>query len=209
MQLLSQKRLLVVPNPFAAPLDRNGRPAAAVQYDPDHVARGSVVYIGAERKQKLIEQRPEIGATWSPTGNQQDKYEVWFEFDLNASEVVDSQYHRQRILDGELLAADLETAKHVGIKAEEFRPPVQLLEEAKAGAVKAWKDQHGEAPKGVDSWTDKGNEKEPKTPLLANWPVAAPRPEVAPLAAKGAPAAGSDAPKADKKAPRGAGGDAL
>ncbi|MEJ7728214.1 MAG: hypothetical protein WKG00_03280 [Polyangiaceae bacterium] len=212
MQLLSKKPLKVVANPFAAPLDRHGRPAAAVQYDPEHIGPGQVIYIGAARTQELIRARPEIGATWKPTGNQGAKYDVRFMFDLEPLEVVDSQYHRDRILGGELLAADPATAKRVGLKA--FEEPSVLLEEAKTAAVEAWKAQHDELPD-VEAWHFAGTKEEPVTPQLAGWP------RLQNATAPAAPAASHPAPEAlpaqagfpkarNDKAPKGgAGGDAL
>jgi hypothetical protein len=142
--LMSDKPLLVVPNPFCVPLDRRGRPCGLVQYDPEHVS-GPPRYIGGDLDVKVIERRE---LTFRTKDHRKSKLDVMAMFDVAPLQIVDSAYHRQMVKDGGLVAADESTAKRCGV---EFASPPSVIEKARAAAVAAWVAQHGEEP-AQDAW---------------------------------------------------------
>lgn len=142
--LVSRKHLTVVVNPFAAPLDHEGRPCTIAQYDPEHAARYTL--IGCERRERIIEKRK---------GDRRgDRTDVTWAYDLTPANIEDTNYHRGLIRDGVLLAVDESTAKRAGFKA--LAPWADALKVAKAKAIAAWsKDHDGEAPP-VNDWIING-----------------------------------------------------
>lgn len=174
--LLSKRFLRVMPNPFAAPLDHEGRPCAAVQYDPQH--SHFVRHIGAQRVETITEKRK----------GRPDKIVVTWTFDVSPVDIEDTQFHRDRIASGELLAADAETSKRVGLKIH--ADPLERLRVACAERLTEWvRDHETGLPESLSRWF--GGE----SPLIANWPappgsaLAKEREERAAKAAKAAPIA--------------------
>jgi hypothetical protein len=134
--LVSKKFLRVVPNPFAAPLDHEGRPCGAVQYDPEHSR--FVRYIGATRADEVLEKRP-------ANDLRGHRVDVRWVFDLAPVDIEDTNYHRGMIASGELFAADESTAKRGGLKV--LAPFADALRVARSKAIDAWtKDHDGDAP---------------------------------------------------------------
>jgi hypothetical protein len=149
--ILSRKHLRVVPNPFAAPLDHDGRPCAVVQYDPEHAARYTL--IGVERRERVLEKR-------APGSAQQTRVDVTWAYSLEPVTIEDTGYHRALILEGSLLAADEGTAKRAGLKM--LAPWADAIRMARAKAIDVWAKAHdGDAPP-VGDW------------MIAGLPVSAP-----------------------------------
>jgi hypothetical protein len=63
-------------------------------------------------------------------------------------DIPDSPYHRERVRDGSLFAADAQTARACGIP---FVPSTQVCEMAKARACEKYRAQTGQLP----SWARK------------------------------------------------------
>lgn len=180
---LSDKPLMVVVNPFSAPLDAHGRPSGSVMFDPEHSGGGAPRYIGMEIHRGLLEKRPAKarvvidagpdGLEFEIKNPQQSRYETTFYYDLTPVAVVDSAYHRRALVNGELLAADESTAKRAAAMAEpmnvkfKYVPHEQALAASRAEAIKAAPE-----PPDESKWVDAGTEKDPRVPLLANWPGA-------------------------------------
>jgi hypothetical protein len=150
--LLSQKRLKVVLNPFAVPLDHKGRPCAHMLYDPSHSA-GQAVYVSAKLHRVVLEKRQ---FAYKPGdkqvisgGGQQDRVDLFFEYDLEPIEIEDTRYHRKSIVDGVLVPADEATAKRVGINR--FIPADTLIAKTREQRIAEWEAQHGEKPD-VSTW---------------------------------------------------------
>lgn len=158
--LLSSATLRVIINPFAAPLDENGRPCAIVNYDPEHTGKpGSVRRIGCTIERKLDDVRErgkwkgQKPGTSAPA--QYKRFNTKVLYDLSPQPIVDSLYHRKLVQDGALLAADDPTAKLCDVEA---RAPGEGLAASAAERLQDWiYDRDGAVPD-VGSW------------LLKNWP---------------------------------------
>jgi hypothetical protein len=145
--LLSQKRLTVIVNPFAAELDQHGRPCAHVLYDPAH-SGGSAQYIGAQLNRVVVEKRSFSYAPGAKQviagGGQQDRVDLSFSYDLEPVQIEDTKYHRKMIADGALVAVDARTAKAASV---EFIDPKTVIAKDRERRIADWKAQHGEEPK--------------------------------------------------------------
>ena len=96
---LSTNTLLIVCNPFAAPLSAEGRCTALCPADP---AEGGARYVGATTKARTVAQPKGMR---SPFGTR-DKVMVYY--DLRPIQVADTSYYRNAIKSGDVLvhAAD-------------------------------------------------------------------------------------------------------
>jgi len=142
--LASKKLLLVVVNPFATPLDHEGRPCTIAQYDPEHVAGYTLIRM--ERKTKPL---PDAGGTKRAT----PRVDTTWSYSLEPKKIEDTLFHRELLKTGVLLAADAATSKAAGFKVH--APWEDLLFAARDKAVRAWIAQHDEPPP-VESWDIKG-----------------------------------------------------
>ena len=146
MQLISDRILRVVANPFCAPLDQKGRPCGFAQDDPEHY-KGMPRYVGAKLVRTLVAKRP----AW---GGQQSRFDTAVEYDLRPKDLLDTHYHRGLIRRGALIAADADTAKWV---RAEFSEPAQRLAAAKSERIESWTKINGKKPP-IESWK------------IENWP---------------------------------------
>lgn len=151
---MKSPHLRVVANPFAAPLDHLGRPCAAVRYDPTRSPH--VAYIGAQRVAAVAEKRPAGGA-------RSDRVAVTWLFDVAPVSIEDTAYHRERIAAGELLPADAETAKRLGLKMHV--DPNERLKVACAERLCEWVKLDMGLPESLPEWFSGA------APLVANWPA--------------------------------------
>jgi hypothetical protein len=153
--LLSSKRLKVVINPFAVPLDHKGRPCAHVLYDPAH-SGGHAIYIGAKLHRVVLEKRQFAYAPGPKQviagGAQQDRVDLSFEYDLSAIEIEDTRYHRKAIADGVLVPADEQTAKAARVA---FVAPTEAIAKSRGVQIATWEAQRGEKPD-VTNWKING-----------------------------------------------------
>lgn len=149
--LLSKATLLVVPNPFASPLDAVGRPHAFVAYDPEHLPKGTIRYIGATLERKV--QKPRNVTALRASGQQQQYSRVTtiVRYNLAPTGIVDSAYHREQIRDGALLPADEATAKICGL--ESFVQPIEIIERSISERIADWCHEHPGEKIDPSAWT--------------------------------------------------------
>lgn len=119
------RTMKVVANPFCA-LDADGRAQGAVGKEG-----ASGQWIGA---QKCHEGTAATGKNI-------------FVFSTDPVTVPYTAYYARKVAEGELIAADLATAKLAGIKEEDFVEPAKLLAGESAYAAKAYRDATGDEPK--------------------------------------------------------------
>lgn len=99
---LSQKKLVIVANPFAAPLSAEGACMALAAADP---AEGGARYIGARTTAKPdLERRSLLSLNGKALGR--DKVSVVY--DLRPVTVADTSYHRNLIKAGDVLVSPAE-----------------------------------------------------------------------------------------------------
>ncbi len=130
--------LRAYPNPYKA-LDHEGRPASAVLCDPvDHVPYGSDA-----------EMRRYVGATLvveelKPAGRHTPAvHDRGWEFAFEPVVLPKTDYYRQRIFHGDLVAADVATWVAIGGDRASFRDPLVVLAEAKESAIGHHVREHG------------------------------------------------------------------
>jgi hypothetical protein len=150
------KTLSVVVNPFAH-IDHEGRPACAVAFEPNPMARGSEPkrYHGAIHHAKPVELRKPVHVTAGGISGdtRPSVHEHTFEFAYGeVLTLPDTRYYREHLtpsVDGvtPLLSADEATAKKLG---RPFREPTLTIAETADVMAKRWADANdGELPEFV------------------------------------------------------------
>jgi hypothetical protein len=94
---LSSKTLLIVANPFAAPLSAEGRATALCPADP---AEGGGRYVGARTKAATVKQPPGMRSPFGP----RDKVSVMY--DLRPVTAGDTSYYRAALKSGDAMPAE-------------------------------------------------------------------------------------------------------
>jgi len=136
------KLLKVIPNPFTL-LDADGMPAGFTFSDPFHWPSGRPFQVVGGRLTKRVEPHGDGPAT--AEDSRESKVVVGALVSLKATPVINSEYHRARILGGEMIAADKETATECGIR--EFVDAATLLRDERDARAREWMAEHnGEAP---------------------------------------------------------------
>lgn len=130
------KLLKVIPNPFTL-LDKNGMPAGFTFSDPFHWgANRRFDVVGGQLKKKVDKDGPS-----APEDAREVRVVVSAIVSLKPTPVINSEYHRARILSGEMIAADKESATEVGIT--EFKDAATLLCAERDARVREWQAEHG------------------------------------------------------------------
>lgn len=132
------KLLNVIPNPFTL-LDENGMPAGFTFSDPFHWGAGRPFQVVGGRLTKRVE--PHGDGPAAPEDSREAKVVVGALVALKPTPVINSEYHRARILSGEMIAADKATAAECGITA--FEDAATLLRAERDARVREWKAEHG------------------------------------------------------------------
>ena len=153
---MAKKMFRVYPNPFLS-LDHDGYPASACPCDMlEHVGMTVRKWVGAKldpANTMLLEKLSVEEARY-----RDPRQQTRFAFDFSQpTEILVTEYYRDRIRSNEIFCADLETYKLAGIgKVEDFIKPEEALKKAKAAALKQWAAERGsdEKPEGVDSLDD-------------------------------------------------------
>lgn len=156
--LRSKAQLKVYPNPYAA-LDGQGQPVGTVRHDPQHGRKGVVHYVGADlafRVRTADENAGRRGAirirdtTFPTSQGRQLLRETVITYRLGKPATIEhTDYHVQRLQQGELLPADAATAK---IAAVAWVEPQEALDAAREGKglygreLVAWQANTGELP---------------------------------------------------------------
>lgn len=158
MNLHAPNILLVVPNPFVA-LDANGDPCGFCFTDPVKGRRFQVVGGTLQKTVIAHEDEPDDPKARRPDDVRDVRVRVRADVALGVHRVVNTEYHRARILSGDLIAADTHTWKTVGGKAKDFRQPVDELAAARDRRVVEWMAEHdGEEPPCADVVIEQRNE---------------------------------------------------
>lgn len=142
------RTLAVYPNPYLQ-IDQEGRPAGAVQVEPDLVrGNSSLRFVGA------ILKAVEIRAAEPKFGIEAD-HDHYFEFAPEQALVANTGYYQGLIKSGQLIAADRESWKAAGGAPADFEAPKVLLAKAKAAAIAEYVAHYGEEPEAtVAHWAD-------------------------------------------------------
>lgn len=156
---MPKKTLSVYADPYAA-LDHEGRPAHACPTDPQHT--GEIRrWVGAalSSKTRLVDRQDldeNVGKSVD-AGLHEHPQETVFEFapfesstpsegeDVIGGPITlpETPYYLERIRHGELIAADVKTAKKAGSK---FSEPKALIAASRAASIAKWFAQHEEYP---------------------------------------------------------------
>lgn len=131
------KLLKVIPNPFTL-LDANGMPAGFTFSDPFHWSANRRFDVVGGRLTKTVDKSDGPPA---PEDAREVKVVVGSVVSLKPTPVVNSEYHRARILSGEMIAADKESAAECGIS--EFKDAATVLAEQRNLRVAEWQAEHG------------------------------------------------------------------
>jgi hypothetical protein len=129
---LSSKTLLIVANPFAAPLSAEGRATALCPADP---AEGGGRYVGA--RTVAVERKQPAGMR-SPFGPR-DK--VFVMYDLRPVRAADTSYYRAAIKSGDVLVAEGAAAR---------------LESLARASLAAFEASGGDKAKALAEWRKQG-----------------------------------------------------
>ncbi len=148
--LLSEATLMVVPNPFASPLDAKGNPVAFVAFDPEHLPRGTIRYIGSTLDREVKKARNIQALRDSGDQRQYSRVNTTIRHDLTPTPIVHSFYHQELVKQGALIAADEATAGLCGVK---FVPPNEVVEESITTRIAEWCSDHPGGTLDPSAWT--------------------------------------------------------
>lgn len=132
------KLLKVIPNPFTL-LDSAGMPAGFTFSDPFHWGANRRFDVVGGRLTKTVDK----DGPPAPEDMREVRVVVGAVVSLKPTPVVNSEYHRARILSGEMIAADKESAAECGIT--EFVDAATLLRAERDARVGEWQADHGGA----------------------------------------------------------------
>lgn len=138
--------LYVVPNPYTT-LDKEGNPCGFCYADPTTSRPFQVV--GGKMQKVVI---PQEGGEFDKRADTRGP-RVFAKptVELRAVRVTNSVYHRERVQSGDLIAADLATAKACGIDKKDFRSPAEVLATFLTLRVVEWQSANeGELPPCAD-----------------------------------------------------------
>lgn len=124
--------LKVWPNPFRH-VDHRGQPCGVLPYEPEGdgvITFDARRFVGATLQATILQKFPEGDA-------RQTVQDTSFVFSDEPTTVRDSAYYRSAVKNGELLPADAETARKVGMV---FKDPAEALRDEQTGAAKHWTD---------------------------------------------------------------------
>lgn len=130
---LSQKKLVIVANPFAAPLSAEGACMALAAADP---AEGGARYIGARTTAKPD---PERRSLLAANGKALGRDKVSVVYDLRPVSVADTSYHRNLIKAGDVLVSPAEEKLLAAARAS--LAAFELDGGDRAQALAAWRRQ--------------------------------------------------------------------
>jgi|JI10StandDraft_1071094.scaffolds.fasta_scaffold03642_6 hypothetical protein len=135
--------MLIIPNPFAAPLDVEGRPMGRTLVDPAH-PRPFEIY-GGKLARKVLRHENEEDLDRKKARSidmREARVKAIAEVRMRPTRVTLSQYVRERVLSGDLIAADLETALACGMSRKDFLPPIDVLRRAMTARLAEWRATH-------------------------------------------------------------------
>lgn len=134
--------LYVIPNPYTV-LDAEGNPCGFCLADP--LTSRPFQIVGGVQKKKIIPQ--EAGNFDKRSDPRGPRVFSRPEITLAVVRVMDSKYHQERVASGDLIAADLKTAKLCLIDKKDFKAPSEVLAEFLKKRVAEWQAANdGELP---------------------------------------------------------------
>lgn len=183
---LPSKRLRVVPNPFAADLSADGRACAVVPVDMDGDGGEPGRLVGVALKSDVVAEAPEgnirgnrFRRVYLYLGVSNDELEPGaLVTELAGKDPVvlpNTQYYRERIAEGALIAADIATANACGISKAEFVEPDVLLEKDAKARIEAFNTNVYEGADGYAHFCEerKGKARQVKLSKLRDKTIAA------------------------------------
>jgi hypothetical protein len=133
----------VIPNIFVA-LDSKGMPCGFTFADPTIKNTPKFRVVGGVLTKEVPKEEKERVRSAPPEDIRETRVLVGSRISLvRPSPVEPTEYHRARILSGEMIAADIETAAECGISAKNFRSPVEILEATRNARIAEWNAEHG------------------------------------------------------------------
>lgn len=142
-------KLKVYPNVFTA-LGPDGMPAGRVPVEPGHprpfdILGGKLRRVRLERPEDKT-RSPKERAAAKKLDTRESRVSGVAEVRMRLLELDASPYFKQRVASGDLIAADLATAKAGGIAAKDFKVPLELLSSERKARIKEWIAINGEPP---------------------------------------------------------------
>ncbi len=138
-------QILVFPNIFTA-LDKTGWPCGRTHVDPTTHPRPFDVFGGKIRR--VVEKHdredpdPKRRAELAKVDPRESRVRVLADVRLRAIPVELSQYIRERVASGDLIAADKQSALACGISSKSYHEPLVALEAAMQSLLADWRATH-------------------------------------------------------------------
>lgn len=137
---LSKHTLMVMVNPFCAPLGEDGRAQALVAHDPsEQIGRD---YVGARVLPVVADSKARAGNPFGPSVKAAVSYR------MQPEKVPHTPHYAAQLKSGETFPCDVETARAVGVAFV-----ASALERVRGAASKAAREFDGSV---IDAWTKQG-----------------------------------------------------
>lgn len=135
--------MLVFPNPFAAQLDAKGWPMGRTLVDPGHprpfeIYGGKLVRTVAPHEDAAEVERKKA----RNLDMRESRVKAVAEVRMRPTKATLSQYLRERVLCGDVIAADIETALACGLARKDFCAPIDVLRRAMVARLAEWRATH-------------------------------------------------------------------
>jgi len=135
------KRLKVLPNPWSC-IDHLGRPCGVVPCDPVEHVQAQRRWVGA--KPKAVQTAPRVAHMVKTTlvVVQEAQHDLTWSYSTEPVEVPNTPYYRERVKQGDLIAADLATANACNLKR--FTNPALHERNLKELSIRHFDSRNGE-----------------------------------------------------------------
>ena len=143
------QEIKVYPNPFAA-LGPDGMPCGRLLVEPGHprpydVIGGRLIRQRIEHDDSVF-RTPKEKALERRLDRRDPRIRVLAEVKMAPRAQRLTPWHRERVMSGDLIAADPATAKACGLLPKEFRAPLDVLRGEMRARIAEWTASHGEPP---------------------------------------------------------------
>ena len=140
---LSTRKLLLIPNPFAAPLGADGRAMALCPTDP---GEGPAGYVGARTKAATVKRSKDEEARLRSPFGPRDKVSVTY--DLKPRAYPDTSFYRTKVVSGEVFAVEP--------NADAESRALERLVAAAHGALAEFVASGGDRDRALAAWRAQG-----------------------------------------------------